>query len=59
MNGKKLTRKEGKFLGVCEGLGDYLEVDATLIRLGFIVAFFGFGTGLLAYIVMAIVMPKA
>lgn len=59
MNGKRLTRKEGKLLGVCEGLGDYLEVDPTLIWLGFVIAVFGFGTGVLAYIVMAIIMPKA
>ena len=55
---KRLVRREGKLLGVCEGLGEYFGVDPTLIRLGFIIAVFGLGTGVLAYIVMAIVMPK-
>lgn len=43
--------------GVCGGLGNYLEIDPTIIRLAFLAAFFLFGTGLLLYIVMAIVMP--
>lgn len=55
---KRLVRKEGMILGVCAGLGEYFEVDPTLVRLGFVVAVFGFGTGVLAYLIMAIVMPK-
>ena len=31
--------------GVCSGLADYFDVDATLVRVGFLVAFFGFGIG--------------
>ena len=30
----------GKFLGVCAGLGDYFETDAIWFRLAFIVLFF-------------------
>lgn len=56
---KRLVRKEGKILGVCEGLGDYLEVDPTVIRIAFVVAVLGFGTGVLAYLIMALIMPKA
>jgi len=44
--------------GVCSGLGEYWETDPILIRLLFIVLFFGFGTGLLLYIIMWIVIPK-
>lgn len=58
MNGKKLKRGEGKLLGVCEGLGDHFDVDPTVVRVAFLIAFFGFGTGLLAYIILAIIMPK-
>ncbi|HLP21346.1 MAG TPA: PspC domain-containing protein [Chitinophagales bacterium] len=55
---KKLTKsRDKKMFGVCGGLGNYLEIDPTIIRLAFLAAFFLFGTGLLLYIVMAIVMP--
>ena len=43
--------------GVCGGIAEYLAVDATLVRVAFVVlAFFG-GIGLLAYIVLLILMP--
>ncbi|MBP9153185.1 MAG: PspC domain-containing protein [Flavobacteriales bacterium] len=59
MSDKKLTRKEGKILGVCAGLGDYLDIDPTVIRLGFLLLVFGLGTGVLLYLILAVVMPKA
>jgi phage shock protein C len=55
---KKLTKGQKKIFGVCSGLADYFDIDETVMRLIFIVAFFGFGTGLLVYIVLAIVMPN-
>ena len=55
---KKLTKGDKKLFGVCSGLADYLDVDPTVMRILFIAAFFGFGMGLLAYIIMAIVMPE-
>jgi phage shock protein C len=58
MSNKKLTRKEGKILGVCAGLGDYLDIDPTVIRLGFLLLVFGLGTGVLLYLILAVVMPK-
>lgn len=43
--------------GVCGGLGEYLNVDPTIIRL--LVVLFAFsGTGILAYIVAAIIIPE-
>lgn len=43
--------------GVCGGIAQYLQVEVTWIRLVFaILAVFG-GVGLLAYIVLAIIMP--
>jgi len=43
--------------GVCGGIASYLQVEVTWIRLVFaILAIFG-GVGILAYIVLAIVMP--
>ena len=44
---KKLRKSSSKKLfGVCAGLAEYLDVDPTLVRVVFLIAFFGFGTGL-------------
>ena len=57
---KRLNRvEEGKMLcGVCAGIGKYFNIDPTLIRLGFA----GFtclaGSGILIYLVAAIIIPK-
>lgn len=45
--------------GVCGGLGEYLDVDPLIVRLVFAVLFFGYGTGLLAYIIIWILAPKS
>ena len=56
---KKLLRKDGKFLGVCAGLADYLDVDVTIIRIAFVFSFIFAGFGLIPYIILALIMPKA
>lgn len=53
-----LSDDDKKILGVCGGLAEYLDIDATIIRILFVLLFFSFGTGLLAYIVMWFVIPK-
>ncbi|MCS6916091.1 MAG: PspC domain-containing protein [Chitinophagales bacterium] len=56
---KRLYRgSEKKLFGVCSGLSEYFGVDPTLIRAVFVVAFLLFGTGLLVYLVLAILMPE-
>ncbi len=60
MEGKKLYRSntDKMLAGVCGGLGNYLGVDSTLIRLVFaLLVFFGVGSGLVLYVILAIVMP--
>lgn len=60
MESKKLYRSstDKMIAGVCGGLGKYLGIDATLIRLIFaLLVFFGVGSGLLIYVILAIVMP--
>ena len=55
---KRLYRiQEGaKLAGVCGGIAEYLNIDPTVVRL--IWALIGLtGTGILAYIVAAFVMP--
>ncbi len=57
---KKLCKiKEGKKLcGVCMGLARYFDIDVTLVRLALVAFTVLGGSGILAYIVAAIVMPE-
>jgi phage shock protein PspC (stress-responsive transcriptional regulator) len=45
--------------GVCSGLGAYLDIDPVIIRIVLLVLFFLFGFGLLLYLILWIVVPKA
>jgi phage shock protein PspC (stress-responsive transcriptional regulator) len=45
--------------GVCNGIAAYVNVDPTLVRLAFVLLTVLWGTGLLVYLVMAIVVPVA
>lgn len=53
-----LSDTDKKLSGVCGGLGEYFDIDSTLIRLGWIFLICLAGTGILAYIICAIVIPK-
>jgi phage shock protein C len=45
--------------GVCGGIAEYLAVDATLVRVVFVIsAFLTAGLGVLAYIVLLVLMPQ-
>ncbi len=57
--GKKLMRSstDKKLGGVCAGVGNYLDLDVTLVRVLWVLAFFFGGTGLLLYIILWIVLP--
>ncbi|MBO6576073.1 MAG: PspC domain-containing protein [Rhodothermales bacterium] len=43
--------------GVCGGMAEYFDVDPTLVRVAYIILSFLSGLGLLAYIILAFVMP--
>ena len=45
--------------GVCSGISAYFHMDPLILRIVFLVAFFGFGVGLLIYIILWIVIPEA
>lgn len=45
--------------GVCSGIGNYFDIDPLWIRLGLVIMFFGFGSGLLLYIILWIIIPEA
>ena len=58
MNKKLYKNKaQGKICGVCAGIAEFFEIDVTIIRILWLVAVFAVGTGLLAYLACAIVMP--
>ncbi len=57
---KKLYKSntDKKLDGVCAGIGEYFDIDPTLVRLGWVLGTIFVGAGLIAYIVAAIVMPR-
>ncbi|MBS6063617.1 PspC domain-containing protein [Criibacterium bergeronii] len=61
MNGKKLTRSliDRKIAGVCGGLGEYLNVDPTIIRIIWAMLALIGGGGLILYLICALVIPEA
>lgn len=59
---KKLVRSTNKILaGVCGGIAEYFDVDATLVRAIYaILAIFTTGfPGLLLYLILMLIMPAA
>jgi phage shock protein C len=54
---KRLVKGDKKISGVCSGLAHYFDLDPTIVRVLFILGFLTFGTGLLLYIILAVVMP--
>ena len=44
--------------GVCAGIAEYFNIDPTLVRIGLVLFSDMGGAGILAYIIMAIVMPR-
>ncbi len=57
---KKLYRsaEEKKIAGVCGGLGEYFDIDPTIIRLIWLAMLFAVGSGVLAYIIAWIIVPE-
>jgi len=58
---KKLyrSRTDRMISGVCGGLGKYLGIDPTLIRLVFVLLLlFGVGSGLILYIILMFIVPE-
>ena len=60
MNVMKLYRSESTRLlcGVCAGIAEYFDLDPTLIRLAWARVCFLGGSGILAYIIAAIIIPS-
>lgn len=54
----KLVKGEKKIFGVCSGIANYLGCDPTIVRLIVVILCIGYGFGLLAYLIGAIIMPN-
>lgn len=56
---RKFERIESgkKIAGVCTGLAEYFNLDVTLVRVVFIVLVLGFGSAILAYVILWIAAP--
>ena len=62
MSRGKLTKSsyDKQLAGVCGGLATYFDLDPTLVRVAYaIFTFFSAGTGIILYIILAIIMPDA
>ena len=59
MDRKLYRAEEGKMIaGVCAGLAEYFAIDPTLVRLAWVLFCALGGSGVLAYIVAAIIIPN-
>jgi phage shock protein PspC (stress-responsive transcriptional regulator) len=54
-----LSNSDRKIGGVCGGLGERLEIDPVLFRVAFILLALACGLGILLYIVLWILIPRA
>lgn len=59
MNRKLYKSNQNKMIaGVCGGLGEFFDIDPTLIRLLWVIFALAAGSGLLVYIASAIIIPE-
>jgi phage shock protein C len=59
---KKLfkSRSNRRIAGVCGGIADYLGMDATMVRILFVIfTFIGSGSPILVYLALSVILPKA
>lgn len=58
---RKLTKSNGNRMlaGVCGGIAEYFGIDATLVRLGWVLLCALGGSGVLTYLIAAIIIPRS
>ncbi|EAC2402155.1 PspC family transcriptional regulator [Listeria monocytogenes] len=58
---KKLYKSSSQKMiaGVCGGIAEYFGIEVTIVRLIWVAATLFFGSGILLYILAAIIIPKA
>ena len=57
---KRLYKSNGNRMidGVCGGIAEYFNMDPTLVRLGWVLFCALGGSGIIAYIIAAIIIPR-
>ena len=57
---RKLYKSNDKMIvdGVCGGIAEYFRIDPTVVRLGWILFCAAGGSGFLAYVVAAVLIPR-
>lgn len=60
MKGKKLyrSRENAMLAGVCGGIGEYFDIDPTIVRLAWVILGFCGSVGIWAYIIAAVIIPQ-
>lgn len=53
-----LSDTDKKIAGVCGGIGEYLNIDPTIVRLLAILLAVIYGSGILIYVAFALVIPE-
>lgn len=54
--GFRLDKARGKMMGVCAGIGNYFNIDVTLVRVAFAIAtVLGFGSAILVYLLIGLI----
>lgn len=57
---KRLTKSNNRMLlGVCAGIAEYFDIDPNVVRLLWVMFCLLGGSGILGYIIAAIIMPSA
>jgi phage shock protein C len=52
-----LNKTNKKFMGVCSGIADWAEIDASIVRILFVIAtLVGFGSPILIYLILAFIL---
>ena len=50
-------RDQKKLCGVCAGVAEYFDLDPTLVRVLWAAISLGYGVGVIAYMICAVVFP--
>ena len=61
MGPRRLYRTEGPYkqiAGVCGGIAEYFDIDPTLVRVAWVIAFFLGSLGFWAYVACALIIPR-
>lgn len=52
------SKTDRKICGVCGGVAEYLNVDSTIVRIALVLFCLAGGSGVIAYLIAALVIPE-